>query len=132
VFFIRGTAVAEADAWVRKNTKHENGFKAGVRLTHAEWEVMEKELNTGLTGGMPRKTMVIHQFAETMVHVPVGWMHFVRNVQPCLKAAWDFIDPCNAFLYARSQRELMLPFTEPTKDHVASVNDFLRYAAPRP
>ncbi len=32
----------------------------------------------------------------------VGWVHIVKNLQPCVKFAWDFYDVGNLKVYAQS------------------------------
>ncbi len=81
----------DVDGWVKKNySKYLNGFKAiKIKLS-----IQESGRLTNFLGGdvcHQQYVTIFHQFARTKVHVALGWVHAVRNIQPCVKFAWEFL-----------------------------------------
>ncbi len=54
------------------------------------------------------KIRIIPQYHRMGIGVPVGWLHQVINLQPCIKVAWEFMEtnqaasiPTNARLISK-------------------------------
>ena len=58
----------------------------GYKLTPAEMGMIEKEMGK-------EYAVVLEQRAGVGVSVPVGWLHWVVNVRPCIKVAWELARP---------------------------------------
>ncbi len=75
----------DANGWVKKNdSKYLNGIKA----RKIELSIQEIGRLTNFLGRdeyHQQYVTIFHQFARTKVHVPPGWVHGVRNIQPCVK-----------------------------------------------
>jgi hypothetical protein len=89
--FISSQKLVDADGWVKKNySKYLNGFKARkIKLS-----IQEIGRLTNFLGGdecHQQYVTIFHKFARTKVHVPLGWVHNICNIQPCVKFAWDFL-----------------------------------------
>ena len=50
---------------------------------------------------------IIAQEAGTVVTIPPGWVHWVYNLRPCMKVAWDPTDPTLLHKYELAWREIV-------------------------
>jgi hypothetical protein len=50
---------------------------------------------------------IIQQKAGGMVTIPPGWYHWVLNLRPCIKVAWDPIDPAMLHEYILVWRDIV-------------------------
>jgi hypothetical protein len=117
--FIHPLMLGVADAWLREQkhsigqgtkrreiASYPNGFASDIRV-HLEGEQLQafrdhleahKESHKAAIG-VENATVVLHQHAGDMVHVPVGWVHQVTNLSPCVKVAWDLYIPHHTHMY---------------------------------
>ena len=50
---------------------------------------------------------IIAQEAGTLVTIPPGWVHWVYNLRPCMKVAWDPTDPTLLHKYVLAWRDVV-------------------------
>ena len=53
------------------------------------------------------KVQIVAQEAGTLVTVPPGWFHWVLNLRPCIKVAWDPTDPTLLHKYVLVWRDIV-------------------------
>jgi hypothetical protein len=99
--FVRPDKIKEVDEWIKAHTVHTEGLKGRPSLTKKELGALKKSIGEGV--------VYIYQHAGQGVHVPVGWMHYVRNLQPCVKMAFDKYVPANFALYIRTWHQFCSP-----------------------
>jgi hypothetical protein len=64
-----------------------------------------------------------------IVNVPLKWVHCVKNLQPCVKFAWDFYDVKNLNVYAQNN-PLVKNITNNAKDYMALIQILLVATTP--
>ena len=93
------------------------GYKAGLSFSFkdntSKWkapslevvQAFEEKCGPGSNG--LSKVQIVAQESGTLVTVPPGWFHWVLNLRPCIKVAWDPTDPTLLHKYILVWRDIV-------------------------
>jgi hypothetical protein len=94
-----GQAPAAADELTGEEQRWLATLLENSTLNPQEISAVQQELGE-------RHALVLQQRAGQGVSVPVGWMHWVFNMAPCLKIAWEVVRPQHMALAVQMQQRL--------------------------
>ena len=97
----------------------DNGFESRdvSRLDEDSiWRVHD-QINAHDTVGIAR-AIVVQQYHGMRLHVMPGWGHYVLNLQPCVKLAWDVVHADRLHLYAANWKRNMCKLRENIPDYI--------------
>lgn len=121
---IHPSAAKEACKWIQKQFKPSGGKAAWTSAALSPAHVAE------LTGHLQANhIMVLEQRAGDIIHVAPGWAHQVENMAPCLKVAWDCVEPENLPLYVEVMRSIRAHIKFTSKDREDTGGDYLNLSS---
>ena len=92
---------------------YEGGLKFPFKDDTSSWKAPSLEAVQAFEGKCGRarnghsKVQIIAQEAGTLVSIPLGWYHWVLNLRPCMKVAWDPTDPTLLHQYLLVWRDII-------------------------
>jgi hypothetical protein len=82
----------EFQGWLKANGMHAVLVSASVTTRHKV--LLTADDMRAAAKALPGKVVLLEQRSGDQVYVPPGWLHFVVNVEPCCKLAYDSVRPC--------------------------------------
>jgi hypothetical protein len=126
--------VSALDTWIKtaKDPKtghvaHTDGLRGKPSLSTSRLKDLVQDLNS--QNGGEGAAVKFEQKPGELVHVPPGWAHYVKNLRPCVKFAFDFYNPAHFPVYVRVWKHVVCPFFKGAQgqDYMA-VQDVMRQA----